>query len=141
MEAAQVVLLLVVAVAIILAIWLIMSGMLGSVNAPVMQYDAADSYAADGNTILYIKTGVSVSSVSNIQLSGPTSATCYAANIAGTTTTTATSTTTTVSAGGYITFLCDSYLAPGYYVLRFTYNAQNGNGGQQATIKFYWAGG
>jgi hypothetical protein len=128
METAQAVLLLVIAVAITLALWLIVSGMLGSANAPVMQYDTSASYTdSSGNAHIYVRVGVTVNSVINNQatLYGPYgSETCSLAT-----------TTFPVKPGQDLQFSCPGPLGPGTYTLQFAYN-----NGQQASVQFYWAG-
>jgi hypothetical protein len=127
MEAAQTVLLLVIAVVIVFALWLIVSGMMSSSNAPVMQYDSSASYVdSGGNAHIFVRVGVSVNAgtVGNIKLYGPgVSESC---NLL---------TTGTVQPGQDLEFECNGPLGPGTYTLHFTYN-----NGQQATVQFYWAG-
>jgi hypothetical protein len=72
---------------------------------------------------------VSASSASNAYLNGPGVNNAALAVVQG-----------SAQAGGELEFEYNGYLAPGYYVLTFTYNVQGNSGDQQATIKFYWAG-
>lgn len=136
METAQAVLLLVIAVAIAIALWLVVSGMMASANAPQIQYDPSASYASGSNTYIAVKVGTTVNSVTGnaATLNGEGLSTPVSCSIAWTSA--GAGATFPVMPGQEIVFQCPITLGPGFYVLTFTYNQ-----GQQAAIKFYWAGG
>jgi hypothetical protein len=123
METAQAVLLLVIAVAITLALWLVVSGMVTSTSAPVAQVDPTGVHIENGRLAIPVKSGIHINRVEGAAIHGTyLNSGCSF------------SPTYDINPGQYIWVYCP-IPPPGTYQVEIAYD-----GGHEALSQFYWAG-